>query len=351
MLETLAQTIEAAGKTSEIFVTPDGARLLLFPYGARVLGLFAAEGEENFFWNNPLLEERDSAQCLFARHGWHNTGGDRTWIAPELDTFFTDATFTQYWQPRPLDMSDYAVERTDGAIELSRPMTLHLARPDREINLRLSKRIGPAPNPLRYQRDMAAIVGSLQYAGYAQRVVLQSLDGPPDPPSRVGIWNLIQLPPGGEMLVPLYAPDRPQKCFGDVPSDRVTIEDHLLRVRVDFPGSHKIALKAAALCGRTGYVYDRGDSRSLVVRNFFVNPSGQYVDVQRHDVDDFGYAFQMCRVDEVEFGSFCEMEYHAPALGDSFDPSRSEDVSQVWAFRGPRKAIDAVSNTLLGAKA
>ena len=85
------------------------------------------------------------------------------------------------------------------------------------------------------------------------------------------------------------------------------------------------------------------------MRNFFVNPSGEYIDVQRHDPDDFGYAFQMCRVDEVEFGSFCEMEYHAPALGALPDPTRSDDVSQVWAFRGPRGAIDAIARKLLGA--
>ena len=131
----------------------------------------------------------------------------------------------------------------------------------------------------------------------------------------MGIWNLIQLPPGGEMLVPLYSRTTPQKCFGHIPAERMTIEDHLLRVRVDFSGSHKIALKAAAICGRAGYVYGRGDRWSLVIRNFFVNPSGEYIDVQRHDPDDYGYAFQMCRVDEPQYGSFCELEYHAPAIG------------------------------------
>ena len=133
-----------------------------------------------------------------------------------------------------------------------------------------------------------------------------------------------------------------------MPADRITIDDHLLRVKVDFAGSHKIAVKAAALCGRTGYVYGQANRWSLVVRNFFVNPSGDYIDVQRHDPEDFGYGFQMCRVDEVEFGSFCEMEYHAPGLGALPDPTRSDDISQVWAFRGTREAIDAIARKLLG---
>ena len=103
-----------------MFVAPDGTRLLLLPYGARVLGLYAAGSEENFFWTNPPLDDAETARELFARSGWHNTGGDRTWVAPELDTFFPDANSKCYWQPRQLDMSDYAVERTGGGIGLSR---------------------------------------------------------------------------------------------------------------------------------------------------------------------------------------------------------------------------------------
>ena len=348
-LETLAETITAAGKALDVFVAPDGTRLLLLPYGARVLGLFAAGSAQNFFWTNPALEAPGTARDMFAGNGWHNTGGDRTWIAPELDTFFPDATSTQYWQPRSLDMSDYAVERTGGGIRLSREMTLHLARSGREAALRLTKWFGPAANPLRHERDMASLADAVQYAGYAQRVTLESLDKPSGPPPRVGIWNLIQLPPSGEMLVPLYSRAALQKCFGDMPADRVSMEDHLLRVEVDFAGSHKIAVKAAALCGRAGYIHGRGDRWFLLVRNFSVNLSGEYIDVQRHAPDDLGYGFQMCRVDEVEFGSFCELEYHAPALGEMPEPTRSDDVSQVWAFRGTRGAIDAIARKLLGA--
>jgi hypothetical protein len=350
MLEEFSKVLQEAGKESEVFVTPDGTRLLLLPYGARALGLYAAGSDKNFFWTNPPLSEIETARQLFAHSGWHNTGGGRTWVAPELDVFFPAENSDRYWQPRALDMSDYAVARAGGGVELSRSMSLHLARPDRDVKLKLSKWFGPAANPLRYERDMAAAVAAAQYAGYTERVALQSLDAPADRPPPVGIWNLLQLPAGGEMLVPLYSRAVPQKCFGDVPADRVTIEDHLLRVKVDFAGSHKIAVKGAALCGRTGYIYGQHDAWSLVVRNFFVNPSGEYIDVQRHDPTDYGYTFQMCRVDEAEFGSFCEMEYHAPALGAWPEPARSEDVSQVWAFRGTRETIDQIAQKLLGVR-
>jgi hypothetical protein len=345
----LVHVMAEVGKSTEALTLPDGTRLLLLSYGARALVLCAAGSEENFFWTNPPLDEIETARQLFAHSGWHNTGGGRTWVAPELDVFFPAANSDHYWQPRALDMSDYAVAQTGGGVELSRSMSLHLARPDRDVKLKLGKWFGPAANPLRHERDMAAAVAAAEYAGYTERVTLQSLDAAADRLPAVGIWNLLQLPAGGEMLVPLYSGTVPQKCFGDIPANRVTIEERLLRVRADFSGSHKIAVKGAALCGRTGYVYGQRDAWSLVVRNFFVNPSGEYIDVQRHDPTDYGYAFQMCRVDEPDFGSFCEMEYHAPALGACPEPARSEEVSQVWAFRGTRETIDHIARKLLGA--
>jgi hypothetical protein len=341
--------LREAGKSSEVLAAPDGTRLLLLPYGARVLGLFARGDEENFFWTNPQLEDVETARRYFAGSGWHNTGGDRTWIAPELDVFFTDATYTKYWQPRPLDMSDYAVEPRGGGIQLAREMTLHLARPNQDVALRLSKWFGPAANPLRYEREMARAAGAVQYAGYTQRVTLESLDDSARPAPKVGIWNLIQLPPGGEMLAPLYSPAVPQKCFGEVPADHLAMEDRFVRVNMDLAGSHKFAVQATSVCGRAGYFYGHGDRWSLVMRSFSVNPSGEYIDFQRPDPDDLGYCLQICRVDSAEYGSFCELEYHAPALGEGPEPARSIDVSQVWAFRGPRAAIEPIARKLLGA--
>jgi hypothetical protein len=349
MLRDLTRVMKEAGKTAPLYKTPDGSRLLLLPYGARVLGLFAPQDGENFFWTSPALDRTETARALFAGSDWHNTGGDRTWIAPEVDTFFLGADQKQYFQPRQLDMSDYVLQRSRGGRRMSRDMTLPLARPNCEVNLRLTKWFGPAASPLHRERDLAGAAAAVRYAGYTQRVMLELRDKSPPPAAGLGAWNLIQLPFGGEMLIPLYSRSEPRKYFGDIPAESVCLEDRLLRVKVNFPGSHKIGVRAAALCGRVGYVYGDGERRSLVIRNFFVNPSGEYIDVPWDDHDDFGYAFQMCRVDEAAYGSFCELEYHAPSLGAPPDLRRSEDVSQTWAFRGPREAVDAIARRLLGA--
>ncbi len=167
-------------------------------------------------------------------------------------------------------------------------------------------------------------------------------------PLPVGIWNLIQLPHGGELIVPTYAPTKPRVLFGSFPPGALVSEDRCLRVGMNLPGEHKIAVRASATTGRVGYVRRAGHAWSLVVRNFFVNPSGEYVNVPKDDPADLGYAVHAVNVLSA-LGDFCELEYHAPALG--LDPRNTEstDVSQVWAFRGPHNAIRRLVALLLGA--
>ena len=344
-IAALTRSLTRAGKRTEVFQTPDGTRLALLPYGARVLGLYPAGSDENFYWSNPALERTNTARALFAGSGWHNTGGERTWLAPELDIFFRDhPKMEAYWQPRQLDMANYRVSHVDGGVSMSRLMNIHLGRADRDVKLKLSRWFGPAANPLRHERDLGRLLNRVQYAGYTQRTTVE-IQGRP---AEIGLWNLIQLPPGGELFVPLYRKTIPQVCFGKIPKGYLRINDRMLRFTVRFKGSNKISLRATDVCGRAGYLYARGNCWFLVIRNLFVNPSGEYIDVQKSELGDLGYALQVCRVDEPDYGSFFELEYHAPATGALPNPARSEDTSQIWAFCGSRNAIQMVATKLLG---
>ena len=230
---------------------------------------------------------------------------------------------------------------------MTQSMTLHFARPGRDIELELSKWLGPAANPLRYERDMAEVLRSVAYAGYTQRTTL-SLHGPSaDEPIEVGLWNLIQLPHGGDLLISTYSKVKPRILFGEIPADALICEDHLVRFRMCLAGEQKIAVRAAAVTGRVGYLFSSGDQSSLVIRNFFVDPSGQYVDVPRDEPADLGYAVHAVNVNS-DLGDFCELEYHAPAIGQDVNHVHGEDLSRVWAFRGPPEKIAVLTHRLLG---
>ena len=83
----LVEVLKAAGKPTQTVTTPDGTTVLLLPYGGRVLGVYAAGSDENFYWTHTALESAESAKAFYASKDWHNSGGDRTWLAPEVDIF------------------------------------------------------------------------------------------------------------------------------------------------------------------------------------------------------------------------------------------------------------------------
>ena len=85
MCERLVEVLKRVGKSTEIYETPGGTRVLLLAYGARILGLFARGSDKNFYWTHPELEKVESARGLYESDNWHNSGGDRTWLAPEVD--------------------------------------------------------------------------------------------------------------------------------------------------------------------------------------------------------------------------------------------------------------------------
>jgi hypothetical protein len=163
------------------------------------------------------------------------------------------------------------------------------------------------------------------------------------------MWHLTQLPHGGDMLVPTFFRSQPKIYMGTIGPDDLIVDDHMVRYRMRSSGEHKLGVRAAAVTGRVGYLYTMGSESSLVVRNFSVNPSGEYVDVPWAETQNFGIAFQACNVNSG-LGAFSELEYHVPAVGPPEGSSRSDDQSQLWAFRGPAPAVRSIARRLLAAE-
>ena len=67
--------------------------------------------------DNPALARAATAKEYFASKDWHNSGGDRTWLAPEVDFFFPNfPDLTSYFQPRGLDPGSYQVTNREGEV-------------------------------------------------------------------------------------------------------------------------------------------------------------------------------------------------------------------------------------------
>jgi Family of unknown function (DUF6786) len=342
-LPGLIETLDAVGKPPVVWESCDGTRVLVLPYGGRVLGVFAPRDDRNFFWTHPALGDVASAREFYGSEQWHNSGGERTWLAPEVDFFFPDfPDLNQYWQQPELDPGHYEVSQENAELAWTNRATLNMSRTKRRVEVEITKSLAPALNPLGYDSDEAE--PKVKYAGYTLRTSLQLMNS--GGPVQIGLWQLVQMPHGGEMLVPTFFRGEPKVYFGAIGADDLVVDTHLIRYKMRADGGHKIGVPATAVTGRAGYLYGAGDEVSLVVRNFTVDPSGEYIDVPWAETEKFGFAFQACNVN-VGVGAFSELEYHLPAIGLSPGSLRSEDESQLWAFRGPWPAIKSIAQRLL----
>jgi hypothetical protein len=325
----------------------EGCQVVVLPYGGRVLGLFAPNEPRNFLWVNPALRHSSSARAFFRNSNWQNTGGDRTWLGPEIDFFFPDfPDLGTYCQPRPLDAGTFSVTRSPGSIILSLRLRVASRRQRKSAHLRLTKRIESASDPLRSDGNLS-LQEAVRYAGYSVHTRLSFATGGGQPAS-VGLWSLLQLPQGGEMIIPTYGSVVPATFFGKVPKSDIRLKSSCFRCRMRRGALFKVALKATATTGRVGHYSECDGEAELVIRNFFINPSGPYGEAPRSDLGDVGYCVQLCNVSERSIGNFSELEYHVPAIGDPAWPKVSEDVSQLWAYRGPPAQLARIARRLLG---
>lgn len=347
MKTKLIRILNAIGKTTELCHGLDDDSILVLPHGGRVLGLFSSDNDENFLWTNPALFRRESAQALFESDNWHNSGGDRTWLSPEVDFFFPDyPDLSSYLQPRSLDPGNYLVIRDGEKVRLINWLALRHARSQQTLELQITKEISPALNPLRNEPEFRKLTG-VSYAGYIQQTSLLYGEPKKDDLPPVGVWHLLQMPHGGELFVPTYQKAEVKVYFGMISEKDVTIEEHITRYRMRAEGEHKLGIRGLATTGRIGYLFQKSNQYSLIIRSFFVNPSGEYIDVPWNDQDDLGYALQACNINS-QLGSFSELENHAPGIGGVSGQTSCTETTLTWAYRGTLQAIQVLGRSLLG---
>src|SRR6267378_3721977 len=154
-MKALINVLKKVGKQTKIYTTLDGTRVLVLPYGGRVLGLFSADDEENFYWTHAALKSAKTAKEFYQGDQWHNSGGDRTWLAPEIDLFFPKfPKLDKYFQQRSLDPGCYKVVETKSGFQLVNQASPKLARSKQELRLKITKGFGPALNPLRHEHGL-----------------------------------------------------------------------------------------------------------------------------------------------------------------------------------------------------
>jgi len=347
--QQLVDVLSSSGQSPIALQHAHGGSALILPHGGRIIGLFAHPDGENLFWVNPRLATSESAADVLASTVWVNTGGDRIWVGPEVDTHLGDLKdpWGTYLVPREIDPGNYTAISSQDSVDLSIEASLLLSRQHNTCRVRILRSLRLVPNPLRYEPSASAWLDQVHYVGYEQSTTLQLLASP-HAASAVDIWSILMLPASGWMIVPTLGPATVRDYMQPPVPEYVRHGPRVVLLRIDGARRYKIGLRATSLVGRAGYLRQSGDDRwTLVVRNFQVNPSGEYIDPPWDNVSEWGYAFQAYN-DDGGYGRFGELEYHSPGIdGASAETSRC-DTSQVWAFEGNQESIYALTDLLLG---
>jgi hypothetical protein len=318
--------------------------LLLTVRGARVLGIFLDGEDENLLWTAAALRTHAGAQAFLASGDW-NMGGDRCWLAPELELHFKDRgqpSHLNYLVPPAVDPGFYALEhsaetglafRGGGDVQ-----NIVSGRPFRFETTRAVTLVAP---PL--------ATDGVSYVGYllTSELHIARVDRPA---ANYGLWQLVQVPAGGTVYIPVRRQPEMVDFFGT----NVAAHCHLLSTHVEFPITaqqmQKLGLRPHDVAGVMGYYRPRpGGRATLLVRRAAIFPGAVYADYpfaqpQRRDIAFQFYNDQDRGPADVGVG---EMEYHSSAAhaGNFFSV---KDVSCLWAFAGPAERIRAIAGELLG---
>ena len=235
--------------------------------------------------------------------------------------------------------------RVPASATLDTEFTLRAFHTEEDIRFQLKKTVSPAADPLKDIPESET--PRVSYTGYALQSEFSfhaaSSDRAANIQAQAGLWNLVQLPHGGTLTVPVFRRADIKKYFGDFSGEELSVGERLISYTMNSAASQKIGVSADVVTGRAGYIVEQNGGWSLVIRNFFSNPSGQYIDVAWNtpeDLKDFGYVFQACNFN-AEGVVFFGMEYHLPA-------GTCVDSSQLWAFCGPYEEIRKTAELLLG---
>src|SRR5713226_140244 len=148
--------------------------LLVLPFGGRVIGLFAEPQGENFFWVNPALAEASSAKAFLAGPGWLHTGGDRTWVSPEVEFHVGDLAdpWGTYLPPRAIDPGQYMTTLLGDSIGMQNHARVKFHRHNVECEVEIEKWVRLIANPLRAEPWFGAFA-EVAYAGYELTTTLR----------------------------------------------------------------------------------------------------------------------------------------------------------------------------------
>ena len=346
-IDQVLRALRARGVAHGLLDLSDGYRLVIVGHGGHALGPFDAKGQ-SVLWLNPAAWESEQAYSRFVAEGQWNVGGERLWLAPEIR--FTVRDRSDFWGtyllPSDMDPGNYRLEAVGHTASLFGEAKLPRFNPaEGEVRLQIKRSYRPVANPLRHLKAFAELSDGVAYAGYSHDVAIDVRL----PAGKVAVeaWTLAQVIPDGTLIVPATPGVEFEDYYEPIDDQHLQITSGAALVAVTGRRRYKIGFRSPHLTGRVGF-FKRcpGGQAELIVRNFFNDPSSEYVEEPADRVGCRGLSVHVYN-DGGVFGGFGELECNGRTIGGKAAASGSDEFA-FWFFRGAEAKVRRVSEALLG---
>ncbi|NOZ73147.1 MAG: hypothetical protein GXP38_14785 [Chloroflexi bacterium] len=326
----------------------DDTFIIISERGGRVFGPFLSPDTESMFWVNEAFADAERFRDFLASGDW-NMGGERVWIAPETQYLVRDRA--DFWGtihiPEQMDPGVQFLSKVgEDCWKISQNMLLEAYNfAAGQKQLRLDKWFRMVEDPLRNLAVYPELSQDVRFAGYQQTVHLSETRHDEIVSES---WNLIQVRPGGQILIPTTSQPEYSNYFAPVDSHHLTFEPWGMRLQISGRKQYKVGVQAAQTFGRLAYFHQwRKEEAYLIVRNFFNNPSALYAEEPAAHPHNRGRSIHVYN-DDGALGGFGEFEVNGQTIGGKSGRSETSDQFILWFYLGTPRQIKKIASFLLG---
>lgn len=314
--------------------------------GGHIFGPFSAKHPEGIFWAPEAIKDADQYAELIEKRTW-NTGGDRIWIAPEIQFNIIDRdNYKETLKtPTDIDPGNFEIEKKGEKIYIAQNLSL-ISRNTVEgkIELKFESYIYKALNPLRELINYKELMEDVDYCGYEQSLYLEC-DSKEDVLAET--WNLLQVRPEGVIYIDMYKP-MPGTVYFAAPKDMERVKESGVCLKISGKDGFKTGYKSAVLSGRLAYLGKIDEEEySLIIMNYPNNPSAMYSEEPPEIKGDRGYSVHIYS-DDGGLGGFAEMECNLQTIGRPTGLDKAFDRVTKWIFTGKKERLQDIALNLIG---
>lgn len=276
-LSQVKRRFEENNITYEVIPLQNNFKIVISQYGGRIFGPFLGEDGESILWINKCFDQEKDFKEFVESGNW-NLGGDRIWLAPELQYNVKDRNrfFESYALPEQIDPGNYELEKLKSEeCVLRQDMRLTVNEcVSCEKELYIERKISQVKDPLYKLDKYKEMMKGVLFAGFEHEI---SLNEKCSDDIMSETWNLTQVNPGGEILILCTPAVEYTDYYEPIDKHFQTIYPEHVRLKITGDRRYKVGYKAAGVLGRIGYYNRIKDGEAyLLIRSFFNNPSAPY---------------------------------------------------------------------------